>query len=331
MDRFRFAIAVLAVVVCLPGLATGQGIPYSEGCGSFGLGGVQVLPSVRVGYQHLALNLNIPVPFSGSFGEELATQSELDFKLQDGGVWIGAAQVEARRDRYSAFLSAEANAPKNVRILTASDPFWYGTHPVEWRGSRLEWWALDGGGGIDLNAALAVVGGLRLEHLSVGLADPVDPTGIIQAFQAIYNDQYAGDFLTKTWLPYVGIRTVGQYYRGLLRFSPVVFADAKIPLRYRFVNLPTNVAFEEADYTFKRSGLWIEGSFDSDVQVSTNFRWTLWLKGSWLQVRGTGREGYRLDNVAGGVATQLLDDSGSASGSYTSYVLAVGMSGVYGF
>lgn len=332
MGRLRLGVVVV-VVMCLPGLVAAQGfVPNFQGLGVFDLSGVQVSPWVKVGYQSMALNLNIPVPDIVEFGPALLLQSTLDFKLLDAGVWVGGLGINARKDLFSAFLSVEANAGKNVRVETASEGFWAGEFPVNWRGSRLEWWAIDGGGGVDLTTNVGMVGGLRLEHWSLKLADPVDPTGLIREFQALYGDRYRGDFLTKVWVPYVGIRTAGPYFKGLLRFSPVVFCNAKIPLRYTYVDVPFGVTFEETDYTFKRIGLWLDASLDSAVQVSPDFRCSIWLKGSWLQVRGRGREGYRLDfAAAGGASGNLFNLSGSATGVYTSHILAVGLRGEAAF
>lgn len=334
MGRVRFGVAVLVVVACLPGLVAAQGfLPTFQGMGSFDLGSVQVSPSAKVGYQYMAVNFNVPVPYSGIWGPALVSTSELDFKLQDAGVWVGGLGVNARMNRFSAFLNAEANARKNVRVVTGQDPYWAGDFSVEWRGSRLEWWAIDGGGCIDLTANIGIVGGLRLEHMSLRLADPVDPLGWIRSDQAEYGDKYAGDLLSKVWLPYIGIRTSAPYFKGLLRFSPVAFSNAKIPLRYTYIEyLPWSwVIFEDAEYTFKRTGLWLEGSIDSAVQLSPNVRCSLWLKGSWLQIRGTGREGYDGIETVWGMVFDSYNDSGSAQGVYSSYTLAGGLRGEAAF
>lgn len=325
MGKLRFGVVVVAIV-CLPGLVAAQGfLPSFQGFDSFDLGSVQVSPSVKIGYQSVGLNLNVPVPFSGIFGLELATQSTLDFKLLDGGMWIGGLGVNARRDMFRAFLCVEANAPKNVRVAMSSDAFWAGFFRVDWSGSRLEWWSIDGGGGVDLSSNYGIVAGLRLEHLALKLADAVDPNGLIQEYQAVYGDRYRSDLQSKVWLPYVGIRTSGSYFQGLFRFSPVVFCDAKIPLRYTYIAMPL-VGFEEAKYTFKRIGLWVDASLDSAVQVTPNVRFSVWFKGSWLKVRGTGSEGYQYDAIfANVVFDNVEEESGSATGMYTSYVVAGGL------
>jgi hypothetical protein len=279
----------------------------------------------------MGVNLNLPVPFSNVLGLELYSTSTLDFKLQDAGVWTGGIFVDARRNGISAFLSAEGNARKNVRVNTSSDPFWAGFFPVEWRGSNLEWWAIGGGGAVYLRDNLAVVGGMKIDHLSLRLADPIDPRGFIRGFQATYGDRYSGDFRTKLWIPYFGIQVDGSYYRGKLLFSPVAWADVRVPFRYLYIDTPF-IGFEDAQYRFKPDGLWLAGDLEYEIRVQSNLGCNIWFKGSWLQIRGRGTEGYQLDAVNAGVPLQnLLTDSGSANGSYSSYILAVGVCGTWTF
>jgi hypothetical protein len=279
------------------------------------------------------MNFSLPVPFSGILGPALFTTSALDFKLLDGGLWIGEAQVSARRGAIFAFLGAEANAKKNVRVATPAEPFWAELFPVEWRGTRLEWWAIDGGGGLELCNAVSILGGFRAEHLSLGLADPIDPTGQIQFFQATFGDRYSGDVMSKLWIPYIGLQTRGQCWKGAVRFSAVVWTNLKVPFRYLLVDLPRpDLYFEEARYDFKRGGLWLDARFDYDVRVASSFTCGLWLTGSWLRIRGQGTEGYRLDTLIGGVpAAGVLTDSGSETGVYTSYTYGLGVRGELAF
>ncbi len=331
MGRLRLSVAALIVVLCLPAISAGQWLPSFQPLGVADLGNVQVSTSARFGYQHMGVNLNLPVPFSDLLGLELFSTSTLDLKLLDAGVWTGGIFVDARRNGLSAFLSAEGNARKNARVRTASDPFWAGFLPVEWRGTNLEWWAIGGGGAVNLQRNFAVVGGMKIEHLSLRLADPVDPTGIIRDFQAIFGDRYSSDFRTKLWIPYFGIQFDGLNYRGQLLFSPVAWADVTIPFRYLYVDTPF-IGFEEARYRFKPSGLWLAADLQYEMRLMSNLGGNLWFKGSWLQIKGRGREGYQLDAVNAGVPLNgLLTDAGSANGKYTTYILAVGVCGTWTF
>ena len=311
-----FVVLVLSCSLVFPQLARAQGAPFFFTGSPFDLFGVQCSLSAKVGYQQMAVNFNLPVPFSGFFGAELAPSSTLDFKLQDSGVWIGGVEANLRRGPITAFVDMEANAKKDVRVLTSSEPFYAGEFAVNWRGSSLEWWAIDGGAGLD-TMAFTLLGGLRVEHLSLSLSGPVDSYGLIQYFAATYGDHYSGDFLSTLWLPYLGIRFGGGYWRSTLRFSPIAWTDLKIPARYFTFFSPTVLTFEDASYTFKRGGLWVDGNLDYDLHTASNFRCSLWLRTSWLRIQGEGTEGYRLDvHLAGIPPFTPLTESNSATGVY---------------
>ena len=330
MVRFSIRAVVLVAVLFCPVLVAAQGIPSFFANTPFSLDGVKCSVAAKAGYQQMAVNFNLPMPFTGLFGPALYASSTLDFKLQGAGVWIGGIEANAQRGPISAFLGVEANARKNVGVLTSSDPFWSGEYPVEWKGSQFQWWAIDGGAGLD-TPALTIVGGLRVEHLSLKLEGPVDSDGLIQYYQATFGDRYRGDFLNILWLPYVGIRTQGHCWRGTLRLSPVAWTDLTIPARYFYVDSPALRFFEQARYTFKRNGIWLDGSVDYDVHTSSNCRCSFWFRANWLRIRGDGSEGYQLDGYFAGLTAQLLTDSNSGTGMYTSYNFGGGVRAEYLF
>ncbi len=205
---------------------------------------------------------------------------------------------------------------------------------MEWRGSGLEWWALGAGGVVNLRGNVALLGGIRLEHLSLKPEDPVDPFGNLQRLRDTYGDRYSSNFLTKLWIPYFGVQFDGQNYQGKVLFSPVAWANVKIPFSFLFVFMEHGtsfIGFENAEYDFKPNGLWLEGDLQYDMRVRGNLGCNLWFKGSWLQIRGRGREGYEAEGTEHGVPVAPFYDSASANGSYTNYILAGGLSASWAF
>ncbi len=325
MYRSGMKVFILLWVLCLPFKAIAQGLPLLDPISSFPLGEWRLESSVKVGYQFMSVNMNLPVPFS-DFGIELATASELDFSVKNAGVWVGGIGVDVHRGPFSLFINAEGNAGRSVRVNTPSDPFWAGMDPVEWNGSRLEWWNVNGGASYSFTGSAAFVGGLKAEHLSLRLSDAVDPLGIIQQFQALYGDRYSGDLLSKLLAPYLGLRLDGFNARATLMFSPYTWANVSIPFRYLFVMPGIARSYEDAQYTFKRGGILVEGTFDYRGQAYGNASCGVWLKGTWCRIRGRGNEDY----VAAG-APFTLTNSQSAVGTYTSNVVAGGFSFLYAF
>lgn len=329
MYRSGMKVFILLWVLCLPFKAIAQGLPLLDPISSFSLGEWRLESSVKVGYQFMSVNMNLPVPFT-EFGIELATASELDFSVKNAGVWVGGVGVDLRRGPFSLFINAEGNAGRSVRVNTPSDPFWAGMDPVEWNGSRLEWWNINGGASYSFTGSAAFVGGLKAEHLSLRLSDAVDPLGTIQQFQALFGDRYSGDLRSKLLAPYLGLCLESLNAKATLIFSPYAWANVSIPFRYFFVDPGAGRAYEDAQYTFKRGGILVEGTFDYRVQAYTNASCGVWLKGTWCRIRGRGNEDYRADIDAGAPFT-LITNSQSAVGTYTSNVVAGGFSFLYAF
>jgi hypothetical protein len=174
------------------------------------------------------------------------------------------------------------------------------------------------------------MGGFKVEHMSLCLSDAVDQGGVIQQFQALFGDRYSGDLRTKLLAPYLGLRLEGFNAKATLIFSPYTWANVSIPFRYLFVMPGVDRAYEDAQYTFKRGGILVEGTFDYHVQAYTNAGCGVWLKGTWCRIRGRGNEDYRAD-ITGVAPFSLITDSQSAVGTYTSSVLAGGFSFLYAF
>ncbi|AFM22931.1 hypothetical protein [Desulfomonile tiedjei] len=327
MYRSGIKVFIFLWVICLPFKAVAQGLPLLGPISDFRLGEWRLESSVKAGYQLMSVNMNLPVPFN-DFGVELATASGLDFSLKNAGVWVGGVGVDLRQGPFSLFVNAEGNAGRSVRVYTPSDPFWAGMEPVEWNGSRLEWWNINGGASYEFINNAAFVGGFKAEHLSLRLSDAVDSTGTIQQFQALFGDRYSGDLRTKLLAPYLGLRLEGLNAKAALIFSPYTWANVSIPFRYLFVGVIS--AYEDAQYTFKHSGILAEGTFDYRVQAYANASCGVWLKGTWCRIRGRGNEDYRADLTVGAPFT-LITNSQSAVGTYTSNVVAGGFSFLYAF
>jgi hypothetical protein len=303
-------------------LLLGQSLDYGD---------VQIVPSLKLGYQTIGMNISLPIPFSGTTGFELFSSSTLDLKLRDPGVWVGGLRLDIRRGGLSLFVSAEGSAATTTSVLTQSEPFWAGFYSVNWTGTGFQWWTAGGGGTIPIKGDMNFVAGIRTEQISLSLDGAVDTNGIIQSFQSIFGDRYKGDLLTRLWVPYIGLRIDGSNFKSTLLFSPYTWANIDIPFRYLFINTPL-IAFEDAQYKFKNGGILIESTLDYNTEISENQSWGLWLKASWCGIRGGGSEAYKFDTLLSG--TPFLNyslNSESTGGSYTSYTIGGGIYATYVF
>ncbi len=323
MGRSMGRVWALVLVLCVPAICTAQGLLPFQGMSVSNVGGVQVVPSLRVGYQHMAVNMTLPVPLA-----PLVSLYPLDFKLQDANVWVGGLRVDARLGGVSLFLSAEGNASQSVSVTTPSLPSPAPT-TVNWKGTRFQWWSVGGGGAFDISSNFAVVGGVKAEQLSMGLAEPEDQSGALNQFLVMnLPSGYSSDVLTKLWVPYFGLRVDGMNFTSTLIFSPYTWADVQIPFSLFATFTPLVAEVAGWQYSFKRGGISFEGTCDYRVQASANVACNLWFKGSWCSIRGSGSE-----NFQGAQSNPFVsfNNSGEASGTFTSYVLAGGLSFLYAF
>ncbi len=258
MRRFRFGVALVVVLLCLPAVAPAQGLyPFQE-LGAFNLAEVDIVSSVKFGYQNMRLNMSLPVPYIENSYFILWETGGVDLKLEDAGMWIGAVGLDARWGPFIAFLGGETNAQKKARVRSQEGPHrmtaWF--KPVEWTVQGLEWWTMDGGLGYYFNQSAAIVGGVRLERLSFRLTDARDSAGFLEFWHRIIPEDYSADFLTRMCVPYLGVRIDGGYFNGLLRFSPLAFSYVKFPFSYTgdFMSADNMIDYERAEYTFSAPG-----------------------------------------------------------------------------
>jgi hypothetical protein len=319
--RRNLPILILMVLTFMTGPVLGQGDSF------FSIEGLRLTPTVRVGYQNMASSINIP-NFFDQFVTELANRGPLDVGLKDCGVWVGGIDLNAEVGRLSLLVSCEGNVPKDIRLGAEQEPFYAGQSRVEWQGSRFEWFSLDGRASFEIRPAIWLAAGFKTQNWSVKLTGPSDPTGLFQAFQSFFGDNYTADLSAKAWIPYLGIGFGGPNFKASLLYSPVPWVDAKVPFRYLFVGIPHSTSvlgYEDDRYRLTGPGSFLELAVDADFEVRPGLKCFLWGKGNLLRIKGNGTQDYENRFTVGGVQTSQFLDSSSALGNFTSHNIAGGL------
>ncbi len=319
---------LLAVLVCAPQNLVAQGIPgfssfpvagllSSSGYGG-AVDGLRVSSIARIGYQRLGLNLNFPMPLQ--FGFDFFDVDVLDAQLRDTDVWVGSLRVDVDHPvGLGLFGEAEWAAQRNVTVWMDEYPSFFAAEPLEWTGNGFEMWELGFGATYAFRPGFAAIAGLKWDHISLELEDPRDQVG---GFGVV--DIPTGDIQVKMWIPYVGLRVEGPFYRGDLLYSPVLSAKAEVPLRDIFVFGPLH---EEADYSFNNIGTFVQADIEADVAAPAGVRLGAWLRGRYVNVRGDADEDVKTDTPIGPLPTI----SGSATGNFSFYSYAFGLLAELGF
>lgn len=344
MKKHHCLLVVALILFALPAHSDAQSFPGGEllgssffpspGC-SFYFGGNTITSRVKAGYERLDFRFNVPIPeVPPFFGLEIVFPHSVDFTTKDANVWIGAIELELQMgEAYGTFVKAEGAGSRRVDVRDEQDPF---DVPVEWKGSKLEWWSIEGGGFYNFRKDCAFVAALRRSRLALKLDDPSDQLGIYQGFlQTGFNDRYSADLLTNMWIPYIGIRVNGDNYRAELLYSPLSFVDVTLPFRYRFdLAVPTfggPFAFQEERYSMDRIGTFLEASMDYYMNWRSSLTLGLWVKGTHMNIRGKGYEDSTRQSAQFPVPGFGGSGSANACGSLNIRAIAGGISGLMTF
>ena len=202
---------------------------------------------MRVGYASMGLNLNFPIPL-----DPAAVTRPVDLRLLDARLWTGAVLCDVDvMSGVRLFFMGQGNAQRNVTAVTFPEPV-FSTLPIEWTGSKVEWWALEGGLAYSLLNDVNLLVGLRWDHWSIGLTDP--RTAGIAIVQPPLSG-YSGDIRTKMWIPYFGLEFTGVNYQVRLVGSPFPWTEVRFPLRAGSIFIGPTVS--DVKYALKNSGAFL--------------------------------------------------------------------------
>jgi len=270
-----------------------------------------VTPFVRAGWQKMGVSFSSD---SGYQDVDMLELNSVNLKFADANLWIGEAGCTVRfGDGFSFFANASANASRKILVETPIEPEDQ-NDPVEWDGSKLEWWQAECGLTYPfVSDDYWLIGGFRIDHLSVTLDNPRD------AAPNEYGDWvYLGDFRAKIWIPYFGVQVTGYNCTGTLIGSPFAWTDFKLPFATTVIDDAPD--FEESRYTLKTSGYFVECSAEYNVDLGSRASLGVWGKGSLISMRG---EGDNKHNPTG--------EARSGSATYMRRNLAVGASASVSF
>ncbi len=307
-----------------------SGLPSLSASGIFGSGAVTIRPILQVGYQKIGLNFNLPLPRFPFFS------TALDLSFKDANMWIGSLGVTAECSSGLFFaLKAQGNAKRRIAIDTPEN---FLNERILWDGEGLEWWSVEGSAGYWFTPNFSLLAGLRRDHLSVKLTNPRFSDGFPVNWDSTgeggsLSQRFYGDFMSKLWIPYVGVQIAGESYRASFLWSPFATGKVNIPTPLLFVaSFPPIILAEGLDLQHKVSSRaqFLECNIEYDYGVSPNIALQLWGSGNWLSLRGSGS----LDSIFqavlsfGGNIIPLANDftSTSDTATYRRYTLAGGLS-----
>lgn len=324
------AFLCLALILGQSGLANAQSLPQQAVPGALYLGGVRVIPGVKVGYQRMSVNFNFPhapIPWAYWFH-----RGGLDLSVKDANLWIGGAELTfGIAPAFSLVVEAEASANRPVQLSVTEAPYDFfftsgGVNPLRRQsGHQFQWWQLDlyavyGG-------SLAVMGGFRIDRLTLGIRGANDENVFFPG-----PEMHGGDLLNKLWIPYLGLQFRSGAFRASVIYTPFAWADMDLKLTESDdKGVPSA---ESAKFTLKRNGYFLEGCADYSAASAFGVQLGAWGKASYLKIRGNANErwsGY--DSSTGGAffGGYPLAVSDDAQATLTRIAWSLGLSANLGF
>lgn len=276
------------------------------------VGGVGIDSYVKIGYQRMSVNLNIPVPPSSFIPES----EDIDAKMakQDFAIGsLGVGGLLGQRFGLSAEASISAENSGAVETFT-SYSFWGGgggPQGLTWASRRVRWWEVDLRGSVNiLNSGMLLLG-YKFDRLTQKLERSREQLVRLEI-------DYLGDLDIRMWSPYIGFRFDDGVWRFDLIWSPWLTSyRADMPLRWIEYNTQY---LEESRYGLGGKG---GNLLEAYGEARSNFLGLpaakLWGKVSWLNCRGSGDRDLS--------SSDPWFESNSATGSLTRYLWAVGIAG----
>jgi hypothetical protein len=338
-----------------------SGVASFPGLNWIQAGNIRIRPTLNVGYKKIAFNFNLNIPptellspflIFPNYGSLLDTYP-LDAKIQSANLAVGAFRLDAQfTPACGLFGSVSANIPRTVGIEASQGPGIGVTQPEAWRwtGSRFQWSEYEFGGWYNINQAVGLVAGIRFDRISVRFSDPepVPSYGFFTIFplppaiRSVTFPDYSGDLNTLFTIPYIGCQILGPYFKGELLIGSAS-ARLRLPLQLShagpyitgpiFGALGRRGLSEQAEYTFKNAGLFLEAGLESAFPVGF-LNCTLWAKGSWLRIRGDGDVKLAGQSSAFFLFFSLPDpfsSSNSGTSTLNQYTFDLGFSGAIAF
>jgi hypothetical protein len=340
MSRIRFVVIILCLLAVSPAHAR-QPLPFnlsywfntvlSDTRNALGMPwlrapeGLKLSADFAAGYQCMALNFNAPIPVTTPFAPPFDVSSPIDLKLEDANLWVGEAVVDLQYDNsWFIELKGSGTAVRNIEVTTRKNPalpfFTSEIEPIEWTGSRLEWWNIEGNVGYRTAYDFSLFAGLKRDRLSLALNDPRVGGEAVNVFVPLAPGVYfiqedGGDFILKSWLPYLGVSLYSPSFMASFKWSPYAWGDLNLPIRENLVFVAGGVLAEsiEYDYQVLDPGAMIEAEMEYFPKLPYNCDVSFWMKGQWYRIRSDGELFFKYIRNDAGTITDISDQASGTS------------------
>lgn len=287
-------------------------------CGHPAIGqDANINPSVKAGYKHISLNLNVPSP---------TRDAMIDLYVRDASCLTGSIGIAGQYGRLFGYVGIEATAPRDIDVITPENEQWARRPlPFNWPGSGFSTWDIDGTIGWLFRPNWGALVGLRYDYLTVAMGMPTDGAGTPLILPGV-NATFGGDLKVKTWIPYIGLKIIGENYTANLLYTPLASTRAITSQSGGGPTGPASYEFDSWDWNINGTGSFAEAAMDYKAFSSSNAACGVWGKATWMRINGNGKWTGVVQGIPG-----PQPDNDSDAGLVSRYDLAVGLSAQLSF
>lgn len=257
--------------------------------GEFAISRITIIPSGRIGYQRMGLDLSIPIPFEFSIATaDTYRGKSVDIKLQNMNLWIVEAGLELRINSTTrVFLDGAGSMIMLQRLASfvAETRGQFGTS--EWNQHQLDWLTIGAGAGFEALSPFSLMAGLKWDHFDFTLGGRSGATSVnVGPYRNL--NLTSVDILSDLWIPYVGLGLFGPNYRMSIIGAPFALTEVRVRARLAATIVPSYMFWGEAFTTLDDPVKFIEANAEYSASI-WGLRLSFWGKAAGLSGKGAGR------------------------------------------
>jgi|GEM_PF-3084370 len=257
--------------------------------GEFEISRIKIIPSGKIGYQRMGLDLSVPIPFEFSIATADAYKNNsVDIKLQNMSLWIVEAGLEVGINPTTRiFLDGAASMIMLQRLASfvAATRGQFGTS--EWSKHQLDWLTIGAGVAFEALSPFSLIAGLKWDHFDFTLGGRSGATNINAGPYRNLN-LTSVDILSDLWIPYVGLGLFGPNCRMSFIGTPFALADVRVRTRLTATIVPSYIFWGEAFTTLYDPVKFIEAKAEYSATIR-GVRLSFWGKAAGLSGKGGGQ------------------------------------------
>jgi hypothetical protein len=243
------------------------------------VGKIVLNPSAQVGYQHIGVNMSIPIAADANVPAGQLQIGTVDVALKNFDFWSGTLGLNVIAGPLTLFGSWGGFSPRLFQF-TGEVPISVGPNQalpiLIMTATNFHFWAAQAGAAYTIKKGYSILGGFMWNQTEFRLADPRIGSVPLQ------NQTLQGDVLMQVWAPFIGIQVMQEgHYRGALLYSHLAGSSGAMQLG------TTAPLLANLRYSLNQPGNFAAFTAEYYLLSKPPVTFSAWVNGSLVSIRGT--------------------------------------------